>query len=1181
MKQMMTTMKPFRACLKKVASAILADVEPGLPARRNGAASETDMVKSRRFASQTVYPGGKMPPSTAGKDACRHIIRPALKLAARALALAAGFTALTAAADDAVSLAGTWRFQLDRTDAGQGERWFSRALPETVKLPGTLVGQGIGDDISTNTPWVAGIVNHSWFTEPEYAKYREPGNVMVPWWLQPEKYYAGAAWFQRDIEIPANWAGRRVVLFLERAHWETRLWVGANLIGTNNSLSTPHEYDLGQLAPGKHTLTLRVDNRRIVDIGENSHGISDHTQGNWSGIVGKIGLVARSAVWMEEIQVHPNLAKHGVKVVVKIGNRSGKPGTGNLVVSIANPASPGSDKPATPMPVFVNWDSRGGLAEFEIAPQAKQAWDEFAPQIHKIGINLVDLADNTHRLDSKAVTFGIREISTSGTQFIINGQKTFIRGTLECAIFPKTGHPPMEVEEWRRIIRVAKSYGLNLLRFHSYCPPEAAFQAADELGMYLHVETCWPNQSTTLGDGKPVDQWVYDETDRILKYYGNHPSFVLMACGNEPGGGNHKAFLAKYVAHFKAKDPRRLWTSGAGWPELAENQWHCSPGPRIQGWEQGLNSRINAKPPETTTDYRDYIAGRSVPVISHEIGQWCVYPNFDEIRKYTGHLKPKNFEIFRDRLEANGMGHLAKQFLLASGKLQTLCYKEDIESAFRTPGMGGFELLDLHDFPGQGTALVGVLDPFWQEKGHVTAKEFRRFCNSTVPLARLKKRVFTTDETLEAEIEVARFSTPAIGGARWKLVSEDGKAVASGELPSRTEQVFGSAASLGRIGIDLGTIPAPHRYKLAVVFEESVAARQTTRRSKYENDWDVWVYPARAATEPAPDILVTAQFDEAAQKHLASGGKLLLTIPGKQVRNYDKDPVKLGFSSIFWNTSWTGRQAPTTLGILCNPKHPALAGFPTEFHSNWQWWHLIHRAGALRLDLLPAGTEPVVRVIDDWATARPLGLVVEGKVGAGRFIVCGFDLTGAALTDPVSRQMRASLLRYLASDKCRPATEFSEGQISSLILQTGKSAQRGIASIKSSSEEPGYEAGDAVDGDPATFWHSTWSGYDVPQPPHDLLIELNAPLKCSGFSVLPRQDGNRNGWIKDYAFHVSNDGVNWGGPVAKGTFAADRNLKTVRFPAPVTARFVKLVALSGHTKTPFASLAEFNLIEPK
>lgn len=643
-----------------------------------------------------------------------------------------------------------------------------------------------------------------------------------------------------------------------------------------------------------------------------------------------------------------------------------------------------------------------------------------APVVHKEGM-----------INSKRVVFGLRGISTQGTQFLINGRKTFIRGTLECCIFPKTGHPPTDVESWKRVIRIAKDHGLNLIRFHSYCPPDAAFEAGDELGFYFQVETCWANQSTTIGDGKPVDEWVYRETDRILKYYGNHPSFVLMPYGNEPGGKDAERgndYFAKYVTHYKALDARRLWTSASGWPQIPENQFHVTPDPRIQAWGAGLKSRINAKPPETMTDYRDYIQKRDVPVISHEIGQWCVYPNFAEIPKYTGYLKPKNFDIFRDTLAANHLSDEAHQFLLASGKLQALCYKEDIESALRTPGMGGFELLDLHDFPGQGTALIGVLDPFWDDKGYITAEEFRRFCDSTVPLARMNRRVFTTDESFHADIEIANFGPAPLADAHtsWLLVDDRWKIFAHGELPAKTVPVDNGVA-LGSVDVDLTGARVPAKYKLIV----SVHRGTNPYFRFYQNDWDVWVYPAQVSTEPT-DILVTSRFDEAAQIRLQAGGKVLLTIPGKEVRNYDRDPVKLGFSSIFWNTAWTGRQAPTTLGILCDPKNPALTEFPTEFYSNWQWWYLIHRAGALRLDLLPQGVKPIVRVIDDWVTAHPLGLVIEGKVGAGKIVLCGFDLTNNA-DDPVSRQMRASLVDYMKSKSFKPQIELTTAQIESLV----------------------------------------------------------------------------------------------------------------------------------------------------
>ena len=965
----------------------------------------------------------------------------ALELVVSATFIGSFSNQATAAQSGHISLAGQWRFQLDRGNAGLQEQWFERSLPDKIRLPGLLPAQDIGDNVAVETKWTGDIVDKSWFTAPEYAEYRKPDNLKVPFWLQPEKHYVGVAWYQRDIELPPDWRGKRVVLTLERPHWETRVWVDGRQAGSNNSLSTPHEYDLGTaLAPGKHRLTIRVDNGLVVDVGVNSHCVTDHTQGNWNGIVGDISLRATGPVWIEDVQVYPNLATRKVRIVVKLGNRSERAGTGNLLVSV-NRQSQAGKALANPMPVFVSWGESGGKAEFEITPPVCQAWDEFTPDLQKLGINLMDLTDSKHWLDSRSVTFGFREVSTQGTQFLINGRKTFFRGTLECCIFPLTGHPPTDVESWKRIIRIAKAYGLNLFRFHSYCPPEAAFVAADELGFYYQVETCWANQSTSLGDGKPVDQWVYDETDRILKAYGNHPSFLLMPHGNEPGGKKAGAYLAKWVDHFKAQDSRRLWTSGSGWPAIAENQFHVTPNPRIQSWGAGLKSRINARPPETRTDYRDFIQAQRMPIISHEIGEWCVYPNFDEMRKYKGYLKPRNFEIFQDTLRAHRMSDLAHRFLLASGKLQTLCYKEEIESALRTPGMGGFELLDLHDFPGQGTALVGVLDPFWEDKGYVTAGEYSRFCKSTVPLARLSKRVFTTEELLEADIEVAHFGSAPLDAAAttWKLVDDHHKAVASGKLPPCDVPVDNGTA-LGRVRIDLKDVPSPARYKFVVTLGPAPDGAQGVSRGKrgaspaFENDWDVWVYPPAVNTKAPPGVVIVEDLNDEALAALNAGGRVLLLIPPNRVKNDKSAKVELGFSSIFWNTAWTHRQAPTTLGILCDPKHPALASFPTEYHSNWQWWYLISQAGAMILDGLPKELRPTVQVIDDWVTSRKLGLVVEARMGGGKLLVCSIDLRKDQEHNPVARQMLHSLLHYVNSSSFKPAVALSPAAVRSLMV---------------------------------------------------------------------------------------------------------------------------------------------------
>ncbi len=393
-----------------------------------------------------------------------------------------------------------------------------------------------------------------------------------------------------------------------------------------------------------------------------------------------------------------------------------------------------------------------------------------------------------------------------------------MRGTLECAIFPKTGFPATDVAEWTRIFDVCRAHGLNHMRFHSWCPPEAAFIAADQTGFYLHVEcSSWANKSTTIGDGKPFDKYLYEENQRLVEAYGNHPSFCIMAYGNEPGGYKQVQFLPDFVNFWKNKDNRRIYTAGAGWPIIPENDFISSYAPRIQGLGQGLHSIINAEAPRSDYDWSGIISKYSQPVISHEIGQWCVYPNFKEMDKYDGVLRARNFEIFQETLKKHGMEHLADSFLLASGKLQALCYKADIEAALRTKGFGGFQLLDLHDFPGQGTALVGVLDPFWEEKGYITPQEYNHFCNSTLPLARMKKHIFTNNEIFETSVEVAHYGEAPIYACtpEWKITGQTGKTIQSGKF-AQTDIALGNGIQLGTVSIALTSIPIPEKLNLEV-----------------------------------------------------------------------------------------------------------------------------------------------------------------------------------------------------------------------------------------------------------------------------------------------------------------------------------------------------------------------------
>ena len=920
------------------------------------------------------------------------------------------------AATKAVSgLDGAWQYALDPRDEGLAQTWCGRTLPGEVDLAGSLEKGRIGNAVAVDTPWTGDIHDHLFFDAPEYARYREPGDIKVPFFLQPDTWYRGAAWYAREIDVPATWRGKRVELFLERAHWETRVWVDGQPFGSRDTLHTPHSYDLGLLTPGRHKLTIRVDNRMIVEIGHNGHGVTDHTQGNWNGIAGRIELRATEPVWIDRVDLYPLLNERTLKVRGYAGRSTSAAATSvSAEIALAKHV----------MRVPVTWLDDAGTFEAVIVADAHDAaamrtWDEFDPVLHDVSVSL----SNGEAWRGR---FGWRDLTPTSSGFRMNGRPAMLRGALECSIFPLTGHPATDIDTWRHVMRRAKAYGLNHLRFHSYCPPEAAFDAADEAGVYLQVETVWANQSVTIGSGLPVDAWVYAETDRVLAAHGNHPSFMLMTHGNEPkGGAERDAFLAAYVRHYRDLDGRRLWTSGAGWPIIDENQFHLTPTPRIQSWGDGLKSRINSLPPETETDYRDFTGQYPVPVISHEIGQWCVYPNIEETVKYKGYLKAKNFEIFADRLRDNGLYGHARDFVNASGRLQVLCYKEDIESALRTEGMGGFQLLGLQDFPGQGTALVGVVDPFWDAKSYVTEDEYRRFCAPTVALARMKTRVVGSGRSFAFTVDVAHFGAAPIEDAdiTWHVSSAGGLELAKGSFPRRS-------LAVGNAPLGLSAAPT-------LTAAEATAARLEVTIAKgghviAQNDWDVWIYPAADARPSSARLLRADRIDSQVLDHLANGGDALIGLPGANVANFAEQPVKLGFSSIFWNTLWTERQAPTTLGIVCDPRHAALADFPTDSHSNWQWWYLLHRAGALRLDVLPPGVEPIVRVIDDWFTARPLGLVIEVALGKGRAIVCGFAVDGPEAEDPVSRQMLASLETYMLSNAFRPAITVSPDQLARL-----------------------------------------------------------------------------------------------------------------------------------------------------
>lgn len=894
--------------------------------------------------------------------------------------------------DTSCSLAGEWSFALDSTDVGEKENWAMKSFQEQVKLPGSLQEQGKGYDVSVNTQWTGNVADKSWYTEEEYAKYREPGNIKVPFWLTPDKHYVGVAWYQKEIEIPESWKNKRVQFEFERTHWETSLYVDGKKIGHLNTLHVPHRYVLSSLTPGKHLLSLRVDNRMHVDVGSNAHSVSDHTQTNWNGVIGKMNMQALSSFSIDNIQIYPD-AKDS-KAIVKV-YLDGKPENTRLALNVFF-----EGKSVLKKDIEVTPDDGDCVETTLVWDNDVKLWSEFTPNVYRLQAVL----DSKDGVSEKEVDFGFRDFKTAGTHFEINNRPTFLRGTLECCIFPMTGYPAMDNNYWAKIYSTCKKYGLNHVRFHSWCPPAAAFHAADSLGMYLQVECGgW----ALIGDGYMQDQWFKKEGDRILKEYGNHPSFCMMGYGNEPAGDKQASYLRGLIDHWQQKDNRRLYTGAAGWPYVDNADYFNTPIPRIGG---AMNSILNSSVPRTDYDHQRLI-GKEMPIVSHEIGQYCVYPDFKEIDKYTGFLKAKNFEIFRETLREAGMEDMGDKFLYASGRLQTLCYKAEIEMALRTEKLGGFQLLDLHDFPGQGTALVGVLNPFWESKGYVDEKEYSMFCNQIVPLARIPKQILTNNDTLKADIEFAQYGEKTLTDVNvvWSLENQKGDVVKSGSF--KCDLPIGGGMKAGSIECPLSSFSAPAQLTLKAGIENT----------EITNYWHVWVYPAeKKVIEKMPYI--TYDLNGAAIDRLNRGENVLFLSYGK-VTPEKGGNIGVAFTPVFWNTAWNGHTPPHTLGLLCDPNHPAFASFPNDGCSDFQWKDLAVKCNAMIMDEFPHEFRPLVYIIDDWFENRKLGMLFEGKVGKGNLIVCSADLD----TDLENRlsvvQFKQSILEYMASDKFNPQNE--------------------------------------------------------------------------------------------------------------------------------------------------------------
>ena len=625
-----------------------------------------------------------------------------------------------------------------------------------------------------------------------------------------------------------------------------------------------------------------------------------------------------------------------------------------------------------------------------------------------------------------------KDFHIKGAHFYANGHRIFLRGKHDAAVWPLTGHVEMSVEGWMKYLGICKEYGINHVRFHSWCPPEAAFVAADSLGIYLQPEL--PFWGSFDKKDEKLMTFLHQEGVNILREYGHHPSFRMMALGNELWGDIDK--MKEFVDDFRKIAPDKYYTFGSnyylGYQGIKEGMDYfttCRIGG--EGWgKYNTHTRgsfsfadaydggmINHFHPNSTMNFDEACDKAGIPIISHETGQFQTYPDYREIKKYTGVLHPYNFEVFRRRLAAAGMLSQADDFHKASGLWSVKLYKADIEMDLRTKNMAGFQLLDIQDYPGQGSAFVGILDAFMESKGITTPEEWRQWCSPVVPLLEMKKFCFEDGEKIQAKVKVANYGGTSLYGKKlmWKIGDAEG-----------VMNIFTYDEGLIDVGILDEEISADKPAKLNV----SLNIEGTEARNSYE----LWVYPKKALEKKG--IIIARDLNQEVVKVLEKGGKVLW-MP-------DSLPYTVGglFQTDYWNYRMfkticennKKKVSPGTLGILTNPEHPIFKGFPTEMHTNWQWFPVIKESHPLVLDNFAKDYRPIVQVIDNIERNHKLGLVMEWKVGAGKLLVCMSDLEKAAKY-PEGKAFYQSVIDYMRSADFDPSAEITVDELKKKLAE--------------------------------------------------------------------------------------------------------------------------------------------------
>ncbi|MNO15556.1 Beta-galactosidase [compost metagenome] len=798
---------------------------------------------------------------------------------------------------------------------------------------------------------------------------------------------------------------------------------------------------------------------------------SPDTQTNWNGITGRMELQFFGEAFLDHVQVYPSVADRSFTITSSvIGNFA------DVIMSVSAEGFNGEHSHLAPKQDYAISSSQLSVT-YKLGENAL-LWSGDSPYLYKLTIRLMNQAGEL--LDEQELITGLREFKADGDKFTINGKKTFLRGKHDGLVFPLTGFAPTDVEEWVRILGISKSYGINHYRFHTCCPPDAAFTAADLLGIYMEPELpFWGTitDETYEHHNQEEQEYLIREGFAMLQAFGNHPSFVMMSLGNELWGSHER--LNSILKDYKAFDARHLYTQGSNnfqfVPVILEQEdFFCGvrfsrerlfrgsyamcdaplghvqtdrPGTMMDyderivptaGEEKGAAAGDGTIQIQYGTEARTVKADASgdgeliphIPVISHEIGQYAVYPNFEEIGKYTGSLKARNFEVFRERLEEKGMKHLARKFFTSSGKLAVSCYKEELEAALRSRRMAGFQILDLQDFPGQGTALVGVLDAFMDSKGLVTPGEWRTFCSDAVLLARFEKYNYESGESFQTRVELSYYREEDLAGRKleWKLYDGHQHQLLFGGEAEVPSALGGNLIEVCDIRLILPAVQEMTKVEL------SLSISGTDIWKKYE----LWIYPNHVNVDlvNAPGVQLFEELSEEVFERLEKGENILLlpcpdalsgTIEGLYSTDFWCYPM---FRSI---SESMNKPVPIgTMGLLIQNEHPALRHFPSEEHSTYSWWSTVTYSHSIILDHLPQNLTPIVQTIDNFERNHKLGLLSEFRVLNGRVLMGALD-HGKMLETPEGRQLLHSITQYMNTEAFNPAVEISPLDLRSLF----------------------------------------------------------------------------------------------------------------------------------------------------